>query len=316
MSMTREVEPLLEGHFLPPSRREQFHPREVYLDMPKGFGAVPAETLFEIADKLKHSSNARDLSVVGSAIIEATLFSPYRSPETTREDLTTMKNGIVYLEEAAIARWEELERGFLHYDDQTVAIRAEVAAAYGPVYMDMVEGRITNEARERTFSRLAYWGQYIMRLGDTHGSYGLAYEIATLMGGLTNEGVLLPATPRGDSGVYNPTATHDFTYVELDDDGFFKTSMPLELKNEGDEDRRFQNAARYSTSEVVMLEANTDLGIHKDDLWSIFNHRSMTWPVRRRLAGIRKGINARTSAAEREYGAAYNPAHTEEKASE
>lgn len=301
--MTKEVEPLL-GPLIPRTERSQFHPREIYLEKPKGFGSVPPDELFEIANKLRDSSNARDLAVVGSAIIEGTLFSPYRSPATIKEDLTLMKEGVTFLEEAAIARWEELERGFLHYDNQTDAIRAEVTAAFGPIYMDLAQGSVTGEARERTFSRLSYWGHYILELGDTHGSYGLAYEIATLMGGLTNEGVLLPATPRADNGMYHPDTTHDFTYVRLDADGFFDTNIPLELKNEGDDDRRFQNAARYDQSQVVVLEANLDLELHKDDLPTIFSHRSMTWPARRHLAGIRKGLFARTSEAEREYGAA------------
>ena len=281
-----------------------WHPREVYFELPKGYGAVPSDQLMLLAAELDMSSNPLDRSVAGSAMIEARLFSPYRTEEVTEDDAFVVNYGNSLLRDAADAQWDELERGFRHYDDQTPAIRAEVAAAFAPIYLDLLHGEITHEAREETYTKLARWGKYILGLGDTHGSYGLAYEIATLMGGLTNEHILLPATPRADNGRYRADTTHDFTYLELRD-GTIETTIALELKNEGNESRQLDNARRYDPRSVVVLDANKDLSLHKDNLLSIFTQRSMTYTARRNLTGVRSGIFARTNQAGRQYGAKY-----------
>lgn len=284
---------------------QPWHPRETYLALPKAFGAVESGELMELAAQLDASNNPRDLEIAGSAMIEARLFSPYRTEETTDDDEFIVQYGSLLLQQSAEARWNELERGLKHYNDQTDAIRTEVKAAFAPMYFDLLQGEVTHEAREQTYSRLAYWGRYILKHGEHYGSYGLAYEIATLMGGLTDEAIImLPATPRGDSGIHHPDATHDFTYLTLQD-GAIESTIGFELKNDNDEDRRLQSARRYNQRRVVVLDANHDLELYKNALPVIFGQRSLTQTARRNLSGIRSGVYARAQEASRRYGSRY-----------
>lgn len=299
----REVLPLLGPVNL---RRDddRWHPRETYLSLNKGFGNVPSEKLVSLAMELESSDRPADLAVAGSAVIEAVIFSPYRA-DTLEQDIEIIKYGADMLERAAAGYWHDLERGFEHYDNQTAAIRAEIRAAYTPIYAALLEGDITTASREQVYTSLAYWGRYTRGLSGKFGADGLCYEIATLMGGITDEGVLLPSTPRADSGHYNDHTTHDFTFIELDEYGFIKTSTPLELKNEGDDERQLYNAGHYSPLHVVMLDANKDLGLHRDDLDTIFSQQTLTPQARRNLTTIRSGLYANIAKARREFGPEY-----------
>lgn len=284
---------------------ENWHPHETYLHLPKGFGDVPSEQLETLALQLETSDRPEHLLAAGSAIIEATIFAPDRSAETHNKDLLMIEYATLLLEESANRYWLDLERGFNHPDDQTAALRANIQAAYSGIYRNMITGGILEQNRQETYAEVAKIGRYShyltkhMRSRYKSEAAGLTFEIATLMGGLTDDGVLLPSTPRAGSGRYNPESTYDFSYVELSDNGSIKSNVAIEFKNERKLDRRLKAAGRYTST---LVHAGEDLQLHKGQLPHIFGHQTLTPSARRELANVRAGLYTRVREVPRKRG--------------
>lgn len=285
---------------------DQWHPRATYLSLDKGFGAVPRERLMHLATQMENSSRPQDIQCAASAIVEATIFSPYRDPDTMENDLFYMDYAAHLFDRAAAGYWNELEIGQRHPDDQDYALRADVHAAFADVYRDIIGGEISEQTREDTYARLAKIGKStyahtVYAKLFRHHTVGLSYEIATLMAGLTDEdSVLVPSTPRAGNGRFNGKSTNDFSYLQLDESGYLKINTPIELKGRGNPLGRMEAEGHYSPRHVVLLHARTDLGMTWQDIPEIFSHRTLTSDARRKLATARSGIyNNVTSAVRR-----------------
>lgn len=286
---------------------DDWHPRDQYLNLDKGFGAVPTEQLLRLSNKLEESDRPDDLEYAAAALIEATIFSPYRNLDTVDNDIFTIEYAMFLMERAAAGYWHDLERGFQHPDDQSRALRAEVHLAFGGIYRDLVGGEITEQSRDEAYSKLVKIGRYSSDLSEHAQNFGqkaagLAFEVATLLGGLTDEGVLTPSMSRAGSGHYNNHATYDFNYLELDEYGYVKVNTPVELKSEHQQERRLKAEGRYSPRHVVLVHAGKDLNLHSRNLPRIFGQRSRTADARRELSDVRAGLYGKVSAARRAYG--------------
>ncbi|HEV7929170.1 MAG TPA: hypothetical protein VGP12_03455 [Nitrosospira sp.] len=275
--------------------------------MDKGFGAVPSERLLHLATQLEESQQPQDIECAASAIIEATIFSPYRDQETVDNALFTLDYAAYLLDRASGGYWQELEIGQRHPDDQDDALRSEVKAAFVDVYRDIVAGEITEQTREETYAKLAKIGKstYAHTIHAKlfrHHSVGLSYEIATLMAGLSDDTMLLvPSTPRAGSGRFNGKSTNDFSYLQLDESGYLKVNTPIELKGRGSPLGRMEAEGHYSPRHVVLLHARKDLGMTWQDIPEIFSHRSLTSDARRKLAPARAGIFNNVNTAVRRF---------------
>lgn len=294
---------------LPHGKAEEveWHPRDLYLALDKGFGAVPTEELMWVSDYLEKSTRPDDLEYAASALIEATIFSPYRNLDTVDDDIFFIDYAMDLMQRAADGYWDELERGFVHPDDQSRALRAEVQLAFGSIYRDLVAGEITEQSRSETYAKLVHLGRYSHELSQYAQMYGskaigLTFEIATLLGGLTDEGILTPSMARAGSGHYNGHATYDFNYLELDEHGYVKVNTPVELKSEHHEERRLRAEGRYNPHHVVLIHAFRDLNLTARTLPRILSHRNLSQNAHRDLVDVRAGLFSKVATARREYG--------------
>jgi hypothetical protein len=283
------------------------HPRATYLSLDKGFGAVSPERLLHIATQLENSHSPQDIECAGSALIEATIFSPYRDLETLEDDMSAVNYGAHLLECAAEGYWNELEIGQRHPDDQDRALRADVNSAFAGVYRDIITGQITDQTREETYAKLSKIGKSTFAHATyaemfRHHTIGLSYEIATLMAGMTDEAaILVPSTPRAGNGRFNGERTNDFSYLHLDESGYVKINTPIELKGRGSPLGRMEAEGHYNPRSVVLLHARKDLGITWSDIPLIFSHRTLTSDARRKLAHARGGIYNNVNDAVRRF---------------
>ncbi|HKX72919.1 MAG TPA: hypothetical protein VJM32_02815 [Candidatus Saccharimonadales bacterium] len=300
MSMLQEI--AYNGEIQP----TDWHPRDQYLNLDKGFGAVPTDQLLRLSDVLEASSRPDDLEYASTALIEATILSPYRNIDTIDDSIFAIDYAMHLMEQSAQGYWDDLERGFQHPDDQTKALRAEVHLAFGSIYRDLVCGEITDHSRDETYTKLVKIGRYSNELSQYAQNFGqkaagLTFEIATLLGGLTDDGVLTPSMSRAGSGHYNSHATYDFNYLQLDEHGYVKVNTPVELKSEHHQGRRLKAESRYSPRHVVLVHSGKDLNLHARNLPRIFGHRSLTQDARRELVDIRAGLYGSVTHARREY---------------
>lgn len=280
-----------------PIPEHERHARGDYLMLPKKFGTVDTELLEDLASRLEKSALPQDLECAASALLEAAVFSPDRSPDTLEDDLFVVDYAEHLLKEAIHGYWQKLEQGW-HYDDQYGAIKAEVQLDCIDLYRGILQRKITPEIRNKVFNSLSRRGRYAYRqteLSSKHyssDSYSVATEIATLMGGLTEEGILVPSTPRGGSGEKGDiSTTHDFNYLAFDDDGNIGLCVGMELKGYAKNDllKRMGAELRYDQDRIVLMYAH-DLGIHWDSMPEMFSHTDLTFAARRAFTPVRWGI--------------------------
>ncbi len=281
-----DVLPLLSGEYSLESYHsnpELWTPRALYLSLDKGFGAVNSNTLELCADQLEKSGSPHDLACAASAIIEATLFDPNRSPDTLDYDTYRIDYANHLMQLTVDGHRQRLEHGALHYDDQDDWFRAQANLAFGGVYRDMVSGVILPETRNDAFTQLTALGRAAVDHTKTgHPEYkkdavGFAFEIAILLAGLTDDSstITIPSTPRAGDGTHNPSLTNDFNYLIFDQSGKLHTSLPIELKSVKSEESWTTATERYDPKSVILLHTHMDLGLKFTDLPVLFGERSL-----------------------------------------
>lgn len=277
---------------------ELWSPRGQYLALDKGFGAVDPHTLEHFADQLEKAGQPEDLGCAASAIIEATIFDPDRSAETLDYNLFRIDYANTLMQDALAGHYNKLERGALDPDDLHDLFHAEVNAAFGGIYKNIIAGEINPGARDEAFAKLSSIGRDALahtrgtRTDFSNDAVGAAFEIVVLLAGLTEDSgmITVPSTPRGGNGSHSPEKTHDFNYLKIDEAGELVVNVPIELKSVRSIKRVLDAGNRYDKDHVVLVHTHHDLGLRFKDLPNIFGQKTLNQSARRQLLPVRQNL--------------------------
>lgn len=275
-------------------------PRGEYLALDKGFGAVKADTLVDLANQLETNGTPEDLECAASALIESALFNPARLANIPNDSALYVEYAGLLMEKAIAGHYHQLETGHLHPDNLRYVLRARMNAAFIGLYGDLVNGDIRQHTRNQTYSELAEIGRFTLEhhtYADPEfvtDSVGIAFEIATLLAVITETDriIAVPSTPRAGNGMRNPHRTHDFNYLGVDETGAFIVNTPIELKSIVDIGARLEADRRYDSTNTLLIYTQ-DIHLYFDDLKHIFAQRTITPSARSMLAPVRDELFGR-----------------------
>jgi|GEM_PF-3669850 len=278
--------------------RNKWSARSQYLGLEKGFGTVDTKTLRHFADFLETAGSPQDLECAASALIEASLFDPNRTPATYEANLYDLEYADLLIEEAKLGYRQSLEQGRQHPDDLNDLLRVELRSLFSDIYREIIEGKITPHTRDQTFARVALLGQYTLRHASDADplfvgqAVELSYEIATIMASFAEHDQLiaLPATPRANYAPHTSAHTCDLHYIGLDEGGDITLNVPVDIVS--GEEMRPHAALRqkYDKKKVILAHTFYDLGIGRYEIGKFFNKRSINQDSRRQLLQARDGL--------------------------
>lgn len=254
-------------------RQECYIAQQKYLALDKTFGSVSPDTLFDCAEKLGRGETSSELLMAGSATVEGLLMLP-RPSEEDLDDWLKLADwaGDCF---AAAEELTLLEAGTLHNPscNPTDMLRAQLQGLFIDLYKDLLSGHISHHTTTQLrceLDRLAAYTakslDYELKEKNENFEYvlGFAFELASLIAlnrDHQQDRVALPATVRADSGDHSPEVSHDLilarpsTWGLTDMEGF-----QLKGRVKGDD------ASRYDTSQITLVDAFYDLGLNNDAL--------------------------------------------------
>lgn len=263
-------------------RQECYIARNKYLALDKTFGSVSSDTLFDCAEKLGRGEASTMLAMAGSATVEGLLMLPRPSLEVVDDWLRLVDwAGDCF---AAAKDLTIIEAG-THFNpscDRSDMLRAELQGLYVDLYKDVLCGHITHYTTTQLRCDLERLGAYTGKILELElkeknernfeGVIGFAFELAALIAlnqDHHKETIAMPATVRADSGDYSPEISHDLIIAQpsqwglIDIEGF-----QLKGRVKGDD------AMRYDTSQITLVDAYYDLCLNNDSLKVVFGPKN------------------------------------------